>query len=185
MSDIHSNPRRPLLGLTILIVDARRTYAEIFRVATLRTGARIRRADSLVSAQRHLRVYNPSVVLIADKLPGSTDAEFVAFIAEEQKNQLAEWPVHIIKHDDSVKTALNLFELVKKVVPGLATVDPASGLDDVIPPDLLAISDDLACFSEMNLCSDMESWVTWARASIKRDFPQELAASCVLMEQEA
>jgi DNA-binding response OmpR family regulator len=57
-------PNRPLLGLTILIVEDSRFSCEAMRFMALRSGARLRRADSIQSAKRHLRVYMPSVIIV-------------------------------------------------------------------------------------------------------------------------
>ena len=60
---------RPLLGLTILVVEDSRFASEAMRLLCLRSGARIRRADSLRAAHLHLRVYRPSVVVVDLGLP--------------------------------------------------------------------------------------------------------------------
>ena len=57
-------PNRPLLGLTILILEDSRYLCEAMRFMALRSGARLRRADSIQSAKRHLRVYMPSAVIV-------------------------------------------------------------------------------------------------------------------------
>jgi two-component system OmpR family response regulator len=61
---------RPLLGLTVLVVEA-------MRLLCLRSGARIRRAGSLFHAQRHLKIYRPSVVIIDIGLPDGSGIDLI------------------------------------------------------------------------------------------------------------
>ncbi|MES2667355.1 MAG: response regulator [Pseudomonadota bacterium] len=64
-----SPPAQPLQGLTLLGVEDSRFASDALRLMCQRSGARLRRADSLLAAQAHLRVYRPDVILIDLGLP--------------------------------------------------------------------------------------------------------------------
>lgn len=59
----------PLSGLTVLAVEDSRFASEALRLVMRRAGARLRRAETLVAAKAHLRVYRPDVMLVDLGLP--------------------------------------------------------------------------------------------------------------------
>ncbi len=72
-----ATPSRPLLGLTVLVVGDSRFASEALRLLCLRSGARIRRADCLRSAYRHLQIYSPTVAIIDIGLRDGSGADLI------------------------------------------------------------------------------------------------------------
>jgi CheY-like chemotaxis protein len=74
-------PRRratgPLSGLTILAVEDSRFASEALRLLSLRSNARLRRAETLRQAERHLSVYRPDVVIVDLGLPDGNGADLI------------------------------------------------------------------------------------------------------------
>lgn len=72
---------RPLLGTIVLVVEDSRHACEALRLICQRSGARIRRADSLAAAKRHLSTYRPRLAVIDLGLPDGSGLELIAQLA--------------------------------------------------------------------------------------------------------
>ena len=72
----------PMRGITILAVEDSRFASEALRLMCQRSGARLRRAETLASAQAHLKLYRPDIVIIDLGLP---DGRGEALIRELQQ----------------------------------------------------------------------------------------------------
>lgn len=160
-------PERPLQGMTVLLVEDSRLASEAIRLLCLRSGARIRRADSIAAAHRHLAVYRPNVVIVDMGLPDGSGAELIAELATatprgpaligssgdpgaEAKAMAAGADAFLPKPVES----LAVFQQV--VLRQLGAAAQARGPRlvprEVIAPDLVALEDDLAHAAEM-LCA--------------------------------
>jgi DNA-binding response OmpR family regulator len=73
----------PLQGLTLLAVEDSRFASEALRLLCQRSGARLRRADSLRGADAHLQLYRPDVVLIDLGLPDGRGEALIRDLAQQ------------------------------------------------------------------------------------------------------
>ena len=95
------SPRRPLLGLTLLLVEDSRYCSEAMRLLCLKSGARLRRADCLRTAYRHLATYRPSLVIVDIGLPDGSGLSLVRNL----RRQGASGPVVLVTSGDDPATA--------------------------------------------------------------------------------
>ncbi|MEL6171222.1 MAG: response regulator [Pseudomonadota bacterium] len=150
--------RRPLLGLTILVVEDSRYACETMRLMCLRSGARIRRADSLRSARRHLKVYRPSAVIVDVGLPDGSGLELIQDMAQasprvnailgisgdpemEQRARDAGADSFIAKPFSSLA---EFQQAIISVLPMQRPTGPRALSNDDVNPDQMAYSDDIS-----------------------------------------
>ncbi len=149
--------RRPLLGLTVLVVEDSRFASEAVRMMCLRSGARIRRADRLENARRHLAIYRPTVLLVDVGLPdgsglslirSATDAtpriEVVLGMSGEDHSQdvLAAGADGFI--EKPVQSLLAFQTAILQHLPrDRQPPSPRAANDETIRPDPIAYRDDL------------------------------------------
>lgn len=155
---------RPLLGLTILLVEDSRYASEAMRLLCLRSGARIRRADSLRAARRHLQVYRPSGVIVDLGLPDGSGLDLI-----EELN-LAIPRVGVLlgcSGDENTEDAalaagadgflakpihtLSTFQetILSRLPPEQQPAGPRSVTSEAIDPDPMAFRDDMAHAAEV------------------------------------
>lgn len=151
--------RRPLLGLTILVVEDSRFACEAMRLLCLRSGARIRRADCLKSARRHLQVYRPSVLIADVGLPDGCGLDLIRELAEASPRPgvilatsgdpaLEQPAMQAGAAGFMAKPITSLAAFQSKILTALPETQQPSGprslSDETVEPDLIAFRDDMA-----------------------------------------
>ena len=155
---------RPLLGLTILLVEDSRFASDGIRLLSLRSGARIRRADTLAHARRHLRVYRPSVAIVDMGLPDGSGAELIDELNRGQPRVPVILATSAESEEETAARAAGADGFLAKPVARLAEFQAAvlrhlpadrqpRGMrvapEDVVEPDVLAYRDDLVQVAEV------------------------------------
>lgn len=164
MARSYATASRPLLGITVLVVEDSRFASEAVRLLCLRSGARIRRADCLRSAHKHLATYRPSVVIVDMGLPDGSGADLI----REMRGQTHAVPVVLGTSGDLDGEALAMHAgadgFIAKPIESLAAFQNAvlAGLpqemrpkglrtlpDEMVEPDPIALRDDLNHVAEV------------------------------------
>jgi CheY-like chemotaxis protein len=152
----------PLQGITMLVVEDSRFAADALRLLAQRSGARLRRADSLLAARSHLKVYRPDVVLIDLGLPDGRGEDLIRDLVQGGQRPTA---VLGISGDPTLRAAAlaaGADGFVSKPIAGLAAFQSLIlahlGADDFLPvmdetavpeADLIALHDDLSRAAEL------------------------------------
>ncbi|MDC1291882.1 response regulator [Planktomarina temperata] len=66
----------------VLLVKDSLTAGEAVRLMCITSGARLRRADCMETARRHLRIYRPDVAIVDMGLPDGDGAELISELAQ-------------------------------------------------------------------------------------------------------
>ncbi|MCF6444057.1 response regulator [Nereida sp. MMG025] len=166
-----ATPQRPLLGQTILVVEDSRFACEALRLMCLRSGARIRMADCLGSARRHLRVYRPSVTIVDIGLPDGSGTDLLRDLAAASPrvevilgtsgDTGAEAKALAAGADGFLEKPLRSLVQFQQAVLAHMPADrrpagPRLVEDEVIEPDHIAYQNDMAHIAEV-LTADAES----------------------------
>ena len=174
---LHRKPTadRPLMGHTVLVVEDSRFASEAMRLLCLRSGARVRRADSLHSANRHLTTYRPSVLVVDLGLPDGSGLTLIRDLATASDRI----PVILATSgDDGAAEAAVLDRLPRDRHPA----GPRAVSKDHVIPDIIALQDDLARMSRViagGVDADTTDYIAQFTAGIARaarDKPLEEAA---------
>ncbi len=151
---------RPLSGLTVLVVEDSRLACEALRLLCQHSGARLRRADSLAAAYRHLRVYRPDVLIVDLGLPDGPGEQLIAGLARLPSRPSAILGMSGDPLAGPVALAAGADGFLDKPLPGLQDFQrillallPEQALqlgprpakpEPVLAPDPIALRDDLA-----------------------------------------
>lgn len=171
-----ATPGRPLLGLTVLVVEDSRFASEALRLLCLRSGARIRRADCLRSAYRHLQVYRPSVAIIDIGLRDGSGADLIRELSASGNRSIVllgmsgdpdgeEAAMAAGADGFLAKPLTSLAAFQQKVLAHLPHERRPAGLrvlpDETVTPDPIAYQDDLAHMADIINSVDDEGTVDY------------------------
>ncbi|WP_134678768.1 response regulator transcription factor [Paracoccus ravus] len=162
-------PDRPLSGLTVLVVEDSRFASEAVRLLCLRSGARIRRADSMRSALKHLQTYRPGAIIVDIGLPDGDGLEMIRDLSQASPRV----PVILGISGDSAHRAAALEagadNFLAKPIESLAEFQhailsalpvearlagPRSLPDDLVTPDETPLREDLAHVAQILAMAD-------------------------------
>ena len=153
--------RLPLQGMTLLTVEDSRLACDALRLMCQRSGARLRRAESLAMGRAHLGCYRPDLVIVDLGLPDGDGCALIRDLHQRPGHP----PILALSGDPARRGAalaagadafqdkpvpgLTAFQaLVLRLVNGVIrpplTASPGAEAAPLPKPDLMALRDDLA-----------------------------------------
>lgn len=146
----------PLSGLTFLLVEDSRFASDAMRMMCQRSGARLRRAETLEQARAHLKTYRPDVAIVDLGLPDGRGDRLIRELSLARQGTVV---LGMSGDPDGRRAALasGAAGFLEKPLPGLASfqrtmlrhmpgrfvIVPEGAEEDVIEADPLALQDDL------------------------------------------
>jgi CheY-like chemotaxis protein len=123
----------------------------------LRSGARLRRADSIQSAKRHLRVYMPSVIIVDVGLPDGSGLDLIRELSNTRPRvaALIGTSGDELHHTATLKAGADVFiskpyeslasfqQTLLNLFPGSEPLGLRLVSNDMVHPDPAALRDDL------------------------------------------
>ena len=146
----------PLSGLTFLLVEDSRFASDAMRMMCQRSGARLRRAETMEQARAHLKTYRPDVAIVDLGLPDGRGDRLIRELSLARQGTVV---LGMSGDPDGRRAALasGALGFLEKPLPGLAAFQRAvlrhlpgrcmivaEGEEDQIEADPLALQDDLA-----------------------------------------
>ncbi len=172
LPQIATSAARPLQGMTVLVVEDSRFACEAMRLLCLRSGARIRRADCLRSARRHLATYRPNVVIVDLGLPDGRGEELISELAAMTPRVPALLGTSGDSDGEALALAAGAGAFIAKPIESLALFQqavlaalPAEARPkgprtlpvDMVEPDQVALQDDLTLVAGILALTDNET----------------------------
>ena len=173
---------RPLMGLTVLLVEDSRFASEAMRMLCIRSGARIRRADSLHNAKRHLSVYRPSVMIVDVGLPDGSGLDLIEAVSHGNPpidvvlgtSGDIEMAQAVMDHGANgflSKPIGSLAEFQTQILAHLPQdqqpLGPRLVTDEEVSPDMIAFHDDLSHVAEVLKSSEDGQTVAYVTQFLK------------------
>ncbi len=150
-ADALGRDRLPLRGLTVLAVEDSRFASEALRLMCHRSGARLRRAETLASARAHLRLYRPDAVIVDLGLPDGRGDGLIRHLVLTAQRPMVILGTSGSASGRSLALAAGADGFLDKPIESLAVfqqaltgIVPDEAQTDLPGPDPLALRDDLA-----------------------------------------